>query len=231
MLSIKNISKKFNGKDIIENLNIDLKSGEFVTILGPNGCGKTTLLKAIANIIDYKGQIKKQTKNIGYVGQNPEQMLLPWMNVRSNMIFPNKDVNENILNELLIITKLKDLENHYPYQLSGGMEHLFLIGRSILNNSGLILLDEPFKSLDFIMVEKMRKRFLEMHEMYKHTVLMVSHDITEAILMSDKIIVLSDKPTKIKKVIKNNLEKEDKFSNNTSKKFVRLKEEILNAFK
>lgn len=229
-IEINGLSKLYDNKIILNEIDFNIKKGEFVSIIGPNGCGKSTLLKCISNLISYKGNIKLNSNNVGYVGQNPNDFLLPWLNVKSNIVFPLKkgSYNEDFLFHLMELTNLKDYSKHYPYQLSGGMEHMLLISRAMLSDSEILLLDEPFKSLDFIMSEKMQKKLLEIWKLKNPTIIMISHNISEAITMSDKIIILSNKPTKIKKIIDVNLPRENRHSLITSEEYIKIKEEILN---
>lgn len=231
-ISVRDFNKIYSNKPIFKNLSLEVYQGEFICILGPNGCGKSTLLNSIAGLVQYKGDIKKKSNQISLVGQDPKEMLLPWLTVKSNLIFPSNEneINQKLLESLLDITRLKAYEKRYPYELSGGMSQLLLISRALLNNSDIILLDEPFKSLDFNMAGKMQEKVLELWKIHKPTVIMVSHDIDEAIFMADKIIILSDKPTNIKKIINIDLPRDRDQSILTTQKFFELKKEVLNVF-
>lgn len=230
-INVKDFNKKYGTSKIFKGLNIEINDGEFVCIIGPNGCGKSTFIKSVADLIGYEGQIKTNGA-ISLVGQNQEEMLLPWLSVKSNILFPKKEkeVDNELLSNLINTTNLKNYTGHFPYQLSGGMQQLVLIARALLHNSKIVLLDEPFKSLDFQMAKKMQSKVLELWNIYKPTVLMISHDIDEAIFMADKIIVLSEKPTTVKKIIDVDIPRERDLSLLTSEKFNKIKKEVINEF-
>lgn len=227
----KNFNKKYGLSKIFKGLNLEINDGEFVCIVGPNGCGKSTFIKSVADLIEYEGQIKTNGA-ISLVGQNQEEMLLPWLSVKSNILFPKKEkeVDNELLSNLINTTNLKNYTTYYPYQLSGGMQQLVLIARALVHNSEILLLDEPFKSLDFQMAKKMQLKVLELWNIYKPTVLMVSHNIDEAIFMGDKIIVFSETPTNIKKVIDVNIPRDRNVSLLTSERFNKIKREVMDEF-
>ncbi|MFT4303520.1 MAG: ABC transporter ATP-binding protein [Candidatus Woesearchaeota archaeon] len=231
-IEARDFNKQYSNSNIFKGLNIAVNDGEFVCIVGPNGCGKSTFIKSIANLIEHQGKIKTNG-TISLVGQNQEEMLLPWLSVKSNILFPKKEkeIDNELFSNLVNISNLDNYTNHFPYQLSGGMQQLVLIARALLHNSEIMLLDEPFKSLDFQMAKKMQMKLLELWNIYKPTVLMISHDLDEAIFMADKIVVLSQKPTEVKKIINVDLPRERDLNILTSERFNQIKEEIINEFK
>lgn len=230
-ITIINLNKAYQNKLIFNNLNLIINQGEFVCVIGPNGCGKTTLLKIIAGLEDYNGVITKQTPYIGYISQNPRDMLFPWMTVKANIIFPlnKKGVDRELLEQLLTITRLKDYQNKFPYQLSGGMAQLLLVARALHNKSKIILMDEPFKSLDFEISKKIQLKILKLWKQYQPTIVMVSHDIDEAIFMANRIIIFPNKEKGVGKIVPINLPRERELSIITNKKFLNIKKTVFNA--
>lgn len=214
MLSIKNLSVKFNLFEVLDNLSFDVEDNEFVTIFGPNGCGKTTLLKAISGIIAYTGSIlingkKPKDAKIGFVFQSYSDALLPWRTVIDNVGFPlelngvNTEKRHKLVKDFLRGTILEDFLNYYPHQISGGMQQLTNIARSIIFDPEILLLDEPFSSLD---EDSKTQIYLELLEFLKHKkviTILVTHNYREAEVLTKKIIKLSKRPAKITEVIEN----------------------------
>ena len=232
IISLKSFNKHYSKKPIFQSLDLDINKGEFICILGPNGCGKSTLLHSVANLINHQGEIKKKSLNVDLLSQNPHEMILPWLNVQQNIIFPSSKngIDYKLLESLLNMTKLSNYRRYFPKQLSGGMIQLVLISRALLNNSDILLLDEPFQYLDLNMTKKMQDCVLNLWSEFNPTIIMVSHDVDEAIYMADRIIVLSDKPTTIKNIVHVNMPRPRNVSMLSSRKFSTIKEDVLNAF-
>jgi ABC-type nitrate/sulfonate/bicarbonate transport system ATPase subunit len=193
-LQITNVSKVFNNTPIFDQLSMNIDPGEIVVIMGPNGCGKTTLMECIAGIQDYSGNIKTSDQKMSYVSQNPDDLLLPWLNIVGNITFPDKGYPTS---QLLQTTGLHKYAKYYPYQLSGGYKQMLLIARALFSQSKLLILDEPFKALDHHNAHRMRTTLLDLWKEHQPTIVMVSHDIDEAIFLAKRILVLSEKPTTI----------------------------------
>ena len=207
ILEIKNLEKKFiinkNEIKVLENINIDIKKGEFITIVGHSGCGKSTLLKIIAGletsdsgIIRLNGQeIKGPGINRGVVFQ--EHRLLPWLTIKENIEFGLdnllKKERENISLELLEMVNLLEYKNAYPKQLSGGMAQRVSIARGLASNPEILLLDEPFGALDALTRIKMQKEILKIWSKSNKTMIMITHDIEEAVYLGTRIVILSSK--------------------------------------
>ena len=203
----KIFSKGNNSKqshEAIKNLKLNISKGEFCTIIGPSGCGKTTLLNLVAGLdTDMHGEIlfdnKKKIEQIraAYMFQTPR--LLPWLNVLDNVqVVLNKDQKtKKRAEEILGIMGLKKFLNYYPNQLSGGMQRRVALARSFSSQPELFLLDEPFVSLDDQMANKLRDMLLNQWKNEPTTIIFVTHDLREAIYLSDRIIFLSKPPSKV----------------------------------
>ena len=190
--------------EAIKNLKVNISKGEFCTIIGPSGCGKTTLLNLVAGLdTDMQGEIlfgnKKKVEQIrtAYMFQTPR--LLPWLNVLENVkVVLNKDQKSNKrAEEILSIMGLKNFLNYYPNQLSGGMQRRVALARSFSSQPELFLLDEPFVSLDDQMANKLRDMLLKQWTNEPTTIIFVTHDLREAIYLSDRIIFLSKPPSRV----------------------------------
>jgi NitT/TauT family transport system ATP-binding protein len=234
---VKNISSKNNFLKIIEDVSFNVKKGELVTIFGPNGCGKTTLLKMILGIEKITSgsiTIKKSVNEFKsyLVFQNPNDSLFNWMTLTENIKFvaKKKDVVkiDYLLKKIQVGGKtLFDFKKYYPYQLSGGLKQLAVLARSIIYNPELMLLDEPFSSLDYKTAIELEDLVLRIWQKSKQTVIFVSHNLDEAIYLADKIIVLSNSPTKVKKIIEVKLSKPRKQEIKLTKEFQEIKKQIL----
>jgi len=217
MIVIKNLSQFYHKKNktlqVINNLSIRIKKNEIVSVIGPSGCGKTTFLRLIAGlIIPSEGTIKinkkivkKGNKDLSLIFQKP--VLLPWRTVRENITLPleffdkkNKKSHQYI-NEIIKIIDLEDFEDSYPNELSGGMQQRVALGRALINNPELILMDEPFGALDDLSRSKLNSELLRIWNKIPTTIIFVTHSISEAVFLSDKIIIFSKRPSSIKKVI------------------------------
>lgn len=222
ILKVKNLTKNYkDGADsvnILENLNIDMPENQFLCVLGPSGCGKTTLIRCIAGFEDYDGVVEvsgKETKGPGIdrimVFQNFDQ-LFPWKTVEDNIKYPlkingTKDKEElsKLAKEYLELVGLAGSEKKYPHQLSGGMKQRVSIARGLAVKPKIILMDEPFASLDAITRRNLQRELLKIKEKENVTVVFITHNIQEAMTLGDRLIVLS-KSGEIKLDIHNTLQ-------------------------
>ena len=205
IISIKNINKKFNNKIIFENFNIDFYENQVNCIIGKSGCGKSTLLNIISGIIknddDKFETIEKY--GVSYIFQ--DDRLIDWLTVGENITLVvkkmyNKKKCDDLCNKYLSLVGIKEYKNYYPQMLSGGLRQRVNIARAFIYPSKIIIMDEPFKSIDVINKEIIMNNFRKILEKEKRTVLFVTHDIDEALLLSDKIYVLGKSPVEIKKI-------------------------------
>ncbi|CEO34421.1 aliphatic sulfonate ABC transporter ATP-binding protein [[Clostridium] sordellii] len=206
-LKIEHVSKTFiNNKvenKVLENINLDIKEGEFVSLLGPSGCGKTTLLTIIGGFQSCEeGQVLLNDKIVdkpgidrAFVFQN--YALFPWKTVKANVEFPmkqrklSKEEREKKLEELLEISDLKGREKMYPHQLSGGMKQRVAVIRALACSPEVLLMDEPLGAVDFQMRQNLQEELESIWIKNKITAIMVTHDVDEAVYMSDRVVVMS----------------------------------------
>lgn len=240
MIKIKNISCHYPSRtskyeDIIfENLNFEIKKGEFVSILGKSGCGKTTLANILAGYIKpISGEIFINNNAINKPGKNrilvnQENDLFEWMTVWENMKLVNND-EENI-NKCLKLVSLDEFKQYFPNKLSGGMKKRLSLARALVVNPNFLILDEPFASLDHHMKEELHLGLDIIFSLTKKTTLLVTHDIDEAIFLSDRIIVLGGKPTSIVNEIKIRFSHPRKLGIKNTNKFSELKNTIKSSY-
>lgn len=202
-MSIKliNIEKNFGNKKIYDKFSLNFEEGKINCILGKSGCGKSTLLNIIANLEEINsGKIIGVPKKIAYVFQ--EDRLIEWNSIYTNMELPllkfyTKDEREEKIKNILREVELEDYINSYPKELSGGMRQRANIARALLYNGELLLMDEPFKSLDKSSKENIIKIFKKNHLEKNNTVIMVTHDINEALSLGDNIFILGGSPVSL----------------------------------
>ena len=228
VLSIKKLKKIYHTKEgetlAVEDFSFDLKEGEFVAIVGPSGCGKSTILSVLCGLEEKSGgkiSLKKDS-NVGYMLQ--QDSLFEWRNILDNCLLGleiNKSLNDNSKKrviDLLNTYGLKDFIYSYPDNLSGGMRQRVALIRTLATNPDLLLMDEPFSALDYQSRLAISDDIYNILKKEKKTMIMVTHDIAEAISMCDKVIVLSNRPATIKSIYEIKLENKTTPINNRKDK-------------
>lgn len=216
MLELCHVSKTYthnhNHVEAIKNLNVSVKEHEFIALVGPSGCGKTTLLKMIAGLVPVSGgeiildgrKIMGPGRDRGLVFQ--QFTLFPWLSVRENISFGlevhkvDKKKKNDIVSHYLGVTGLKDFADFYPKNLSGGMQQRVAIARTLANNPTILLMDEPFGSLDSQTRSHLQEFLTQLWEAEHTTILFVTHDVGEALFLADTVYVLSKRPMGIRSV-------------------------------
>ena len=213
----ENLRKAFVQPDgqsitVLNNIDMEIRAGEFITLIGPSGCGKSTFLRAVAGLIlpDHGritidgSEINKPGHDRGLVFQDPT--LFPWLTIYENVAFGLRTrriykERRNDINHFIKLVGLEGFEKSYPHQLSGGMAQRAALARTLVNNPIALLLDEPFGALDAFTRINMQDELLGIWNERGTTMIMVTHDVDEAIYLSDRIFVMTARPAKIEQVI------------------------------
>lgn len=210
-LIIKNLTKSFGQNEVFKELNFSIKRDEFVSIIGPSGSGKSTIFHMIGGILaPNSGQVILENEVInrkrGHISYMPQSAsLFPWRTVLDNVLLGQELSGKREVEKAKIMLKnvgLSEYETAYPDELSGGMKQRVAFIRALLSPQEVILLDEPFSALDELTRFEMQKWLLSIWEEQKRTVLFITHNIEEALFLSDRIIVLSQKPSRVKMEIR-----------------------------
>lgn len=243
ILEIKDISVEFKNnkekKKVLDSIRLDVKKGEIVSIIGPSGCGKSTLLSAIGGInTNFTGEILVNEKKVtspssqrGYIYQKPA--LFNWLSVVDNVGYGlklKKMNKEQIKSKSLKFIEeigLSSYENYYPKQLSGGMQQRVALARVLILKPEILLMDEPFSSLDYQTRLEMQKLTLKLWSHYKPYIVFITHDIEEAIIMSDRVVVMSKNPGLISEIIEINFKRPRTIDLISSMDFVNIKKRLL----
>jgi taurine transport system ATP-binding protein len=246
VVTLKNLFLKYVGEkrdvDALQNVNLNIKEGEFICILGPSGCGKSTLLNILAGFIKpSSGEAIMDDESItgpdyhkGVVFQNP--VLYPWLNVEDNVSFglkmrkfPKNEITE-LTKTYLELVGLSGFEKNRPYELSGGMKQRVSLAKTLVNKPRLILMDEPFGALDALTRHNMQKLIREIWNKTTNTVLLITHDVDEALELATRVLVMSCRPGTIIKEFNTDFTFDILKNNNNSrctKEYIDIREEIL----
>ncbi|MCW1823959.1 hypothetical protein A5731_03090 [Mycolicibacterium conceptionense] len=249
-VSVENISKTYGDGSIraLEPLSIDLPAGQFTSIIGPSGCGKTTFLKIVGDLIKPSGgqvsidgapaHTSRVARRIGYALQTP--VLLPWKTVADNVMLPyavgrssgraEKSAARERAAELLEVTGLQDFAQSLPAQLSVGMRARVGLAQALVHQPDLLLMDEPFAALDELTRARMALHLMKVWEQTRISVLFVTHHIEEAVLLSNRIIVMSPRPARIRKIVDVDLPRPRTIETRRLPEFRRLTEALLQDF-
>lgn len=197
---VENLKKAYQQHLVLDGISFQIQKGEIVCLLGPSGSGKTSLLNIIAGLQKADEGLCQVFGQLSYVFQ--EDRLLPWKNVLENVVFPDEKPDYQRAREILQKMALLNFCEYYPEQLSGGMKQRVSIARAFYAGHQLLLMDEPFQSLDVELRLKMVKELIALWEVNGNSILFVTHSIEEALLLGHQILVLSGLPSKVKKVYK-----------------------------
>ncbi|MCC0738701.1 ABC transporter ATP-binding protein [Clostridioides sp. ZZV14-5902] len=227
-ISIENVSKTYKDVDVLKDISIDVYEGEFVSILGPSGCGKSTIFNIITQLTDYNSGMVNINGNYSYMYQ--KDLLLPYKTIIDNVSLPlvlkkeKKSKARSMVKHYFEVFGLEGYEYKYPAELSGGMRQRANFLRTFINSNDIMLLDEPFGALDSLTKTSMQKWLLDVKKKVNSTILLITHDIDEAIMLSNRIYVISKKPSIVKKefIIDNRNINEDNLEN-----VIKLKKEII----
>ena len=219
-LKIEHMNKSFPVEsgtlEVLNDITLTVQNGEFISIVGYSGCGKSTLLRIVGGLeIKDSGIFQVEGKNINGPGLDrgmifQESRLFPWLKVRDNVLYGlskeekkklSREEREKLVKKYLELVELNEFEDAYPKQLSGGMQQRASIARTLIGNPDILLLDEPFGALDAITRINMQQEIIKIWQNTHKTMILVTHDIDEAVYLSDRVVVLSSRPGKIKKMI------------------------------
>jgi NitT/TauT family transport system ATP-binding protein len=215
-VSIKQVSKQFKGgTTALQDIDLEVEQGEFISLIGPSGCGKSTLLRIIGDLIEpSRGQVSVNGKSArqarrdhdyGIVFQ--DAVLYDWRTVAKNIALPlelagwERERRRQRVDEMLKLVELQGFADHYPWQLSGGMQQRVSIARALSFDPALLLMDEPFGALDEMTRERLNAELLDIWQASGSTVVFVTHSIAEAVFLSTRVVVMSARPGRISKLV------------------------------
>jgi NitT/TauT family transport system ATP-binding protein len=242
LMTIRGLRKTFNDAVVYDDFAVDLPLGHFISIFGPNGCGKSTLINMVSGLLRmdagevlYDGQLISETR-ISYVFQNYREALFPWLKAIDNIHYPLKVMGisrkqrRDRVEKLLADFEVRIDLDAYPYTLSGGQQQAVSILRALVTEPEVLFLDEPFSALDYEMTMFMRGQLQKIFMKTKTTMLLVSHDLDEAIELADKVVLLTRRPTKVAEIVDIGLPWPRNLEVTTGEDFMTLKRHCLDRF-
>jgi NitT/TauT family transport system ATP-binding protein len=242
-ITVRNLKKQFQGRPVYEDFSIDLPRGKVVSVFGPNGCGKSTLINIIAGLMPrdggeilFGGKTIEETR-IGYVFQNYREALFPWMRAVDNIHYPLTIMGLGLAEQKRRVDKLLSVFevpidfNRYPYELSGGQQQTISIMRALVVEPEVLFMDEPFSALDYEMTLFMRDQMQKVFLSTATTTIIVSHDLEEAVYLADEVLLLSRRPTRIAARVPVNIQRPRTVDMLADHEFVSVKAHCLNIFR
>ncbi len=250
MLEINGLGKTYGtgpkAVHAIADISFSVGDNEFVCVVGPSGCGKTTLLKCVAGLLRptrgtvvLKGRaVTRPPEEMALVFQEYSRSLMPWLSVRGNVLLPlhhkqlGKEERTRLVDETLGAVGLSRFVDHYPWQLSGGMQQRVAIARALAYQPSILLMDEPFASVDAQTRGDLEGLVLEVRKEFGVTILFVTHDIDESVYLSDRIVVLTHAPTEVKEIVPVDLpEQRDQIETKELPEFAHLRAHVYRLIK
>lgn len=241
-ITIRGLTKYFAGWPLYEDFNLDLPKGKITSVFGPNGCGKSTLINMVAGLVPidageilFDGKSLQQTK-IGYVFQNYREALFPWMRTIDNIAYPlllegkSKAEMDRRMQELVATFDVKFDLKRYPYELSGGQQQTASIMRALAPQPEVLFFDEPFSALDFEMTLQIREKVQQAQIETGVTMLIVSHDLEDAVFLADQVLLLTRRPTRVAEILPFEMARPRHAEAVSDPEFIRVKGRTLEVF-
>lgn len=241
-ITVRGLSKRFGATTLYENFNLDIPRGQLISIFGPNGCGKSTLINMMSGILPidagevlFDGKALRDTR-IGYVFQNYREAMFPWLRAIDNLRYPlkflklTKAEKDARVEKMISRFDVKIDLHRYPYELSGGQQQMVSIMRALIVDPEVLFMDEPFSALDYEMTLFMREQLQKVFMETRTTTLLVSHDLEEAVHLADKILLLTRKPTHVADYVAFDAPRPRDTETLSTPEFVRVKAHSLEVF-